>query len=88
MGEDGKVKLMDVDIADTWAAMEKLLKTGKVKAIGVSNFTEEHLEHLAKTQTVVPAMNQIELHPYLPQHKLLDYCKSPNWLFAGKKASH
>lgn len=56
--------------------MEKLLDTGKVKAIGVSNFTVNKLEDLLSKTTVVPAVNQIEAHPYLQQPKLLDYCKS------------
>ncbi|CEP12468.1 hypothetical protein [Parasitella parasitica] len=61
---------------DTWAAMEKLLDTGKVKNIGVANFSVPNLERLLKTAKVVPAVNQVELHPYLPQTKLLEYCAS------------
>ncbi|CAO3641054.1 unnamed protein product [Mucor hiemalis] len=60
----------------TWAAMEKLLDTGKVKNIGVANFSIPNLERLLKTAKVVPAVNQVELHPYLPQFKLLEYCAS------------
>ncbi|KAI9496776.1 NADP-dependent oxidoreductase domain-containing protein [Zychaea mexicana] len=60
----------------TWAAAEKLLDTGKVKAVGVSNYSIPILEDLLKTAKVVPAVNQIELHPYNPQQKLLDYCAS------------
>lgn len=50
--------------------MEALLKTGKVRAIGVSNFNERRLAELLKTATVVPAVNQIEAHPYLQQASL------------------
>ncbi|KAI8143721.1 NADP-dependent oxidoreductase domain-containing protein [Fennellomyces sp. T-0311] len=60
----------------TWAALEKVLETGKVKAIGVSNYPIPILEDLLKTAKVVPAVNQVELHPYNPQQKLLDYCAS------------
>ncbi|OBZ86729.1 D-galacturonate reductase [Choanephora cucurbitarum] len=60
----------------TWEAMEKLLDTGKVKSIGVANFSIPNLERLLKTAKVVPAVNQIELHPYLPQTKLVEYCTS------------
>ncbi|KAL1962695.1 hypothetical protein VTN77DRAFT_9239 [Rasamsonia byssochlamydoides] len=60
---------------DTWRQMEELYKAGKVKAIGVSNFSIPYLEHLEKTWTVVPAVNQVELHPYCPQHKLKKWCE-------------
>ena len=68
-------QLDDVDIVDTYKAMEKLLATGKVKAIGVSNFNIRRLEELLKKTSVVPAVNQIEAHPYLQQTELLRYCK-------------
>jgi len=74
---DGTVKVTDdVNFNQSWAEMEKLLDTGKVKAIGVSNFSVKTLEQLLKTAKVVPAMNQVELHPYLVQNDLRDYCKS------------
>ncbi|WP_036930192.1 aldo/keto reductase [Prevotella sp. 10(H)] len=60
---------------DTWKKFEEIYHSGKVKAIGVSNFKPHHLEALAKEQTIVPAVNQIELHPYLIQEDTLDYCK-------------
>lgn len=61
-------------INDTWAEMEKLLDTGKVRAIGVSNFDTNNLERLSKTWKVVPAVNQVELHPLLAQDRLKEYC--------------
>lgn len=64
------------DQADTWRAMEKVLASGKVKAIGVSNFSKLYLERLSKTWKTVPAVNQVELHPYNPQHGLKEYCDS------------
>ncbi|KAH6887434.1 NADP-dependent oxidoreductase domain-containing protein [Thelonectria olida] len=73
---DGVFELADIDPAVTYAAMEKLLQTGKVRAIGVSNFTKNRLDNLLSKTTVVPAVNQIEAHPYLQQPELLDYCKS------------
>jgi diketogulonate reductase-like aldo/keto reductase len=61
--------------ADTWRAMETALKDGKVKSIGVSNFSIAHLERLKQTATVwPPAVNQIECHPLYPQEALLGYC--------------
>lgn len=56
--------------------MEKLLKTGKTKAIGVSNFNERRLKELLANATVVPAVNQIEAHPYIQQKALVDFCSS------------
>ena len=52
---------------DTWRAFEKLQADGRVRAIGVSNFQPEHLERLLASSDVVPAVNQVELHPYLHQ---------------------
>jgi 2,5-diketo-D-gluconate reductase A len=54
--------------AETWRAMERLYLDGRVRAIGVSNFQPEHLHRLMETAEVVPAVNQVELHPYLQQH--------------------
>ena len=51
----------------SYRALEKLLADGKVRAIGVSNFTVEHLTRLADSVDVVPAVNQIQLHPYFQQ---------------------
>lgn len=69
----GKIQTADIDYVDTWKAMEKLLKTGKVRAIGISNFSKAELERLLKETTVVPAAHQIELHPYLQQHSFTDF---------------
>ncbi|MBM9618254.1 aldo/keto reductase [Streptomyces zhihengii] len=52
---------------DTYRALEKILADGRAKAIGVSNFLPEHLERLIGETSVVPAVNQIELHPRLQQ---------------------
>ncbi len=55
---------------DAYRALEKLLRDGEVRAIGVSNFMPEHLTRLLAEVTVVPAVNQIELHPYFQQTEL------------------
>ena len=55
--------------------MEKLLDTGKVKAIGVSNFSKKELEDLLKTAKIKPAVHQIETHPYLQQQSFIDWHK-------------
>lgn len=60
-------------INDTWSDMEALLKTMKVKAIGVSNMSQTALDKLLTTAKVVPAANQIESHPFLPEHDLVRF---------------
>jgi diketogulonate reductase-like aldo/keto reductase len=55
---------------DTWRAFEQLYADGRVRAIGVSNFQPAHLRRLLEETSVVPAINQIELHPLLPQTEL------------------
>ena len=61
--------------SETWRAMESAVREGKVKAIGVSNFSIAHLERLKQTATIwPPAVNQIECHPLYRQTDLLDYC--------------
>lgn len=62
------------DQAETWRQMEEVYETGKVKAIGVANWSISYLEELRKTWRIVPAVNQVELHPFLPQHELQAYC--------------
>ncbi|MDP9700863.1 MULTISPECIES: aldo/keto reductase [Paenibacillus] len=61
---------------DTWRALEKLYKEGRVRAIGVSNFQTHHLEDLLMDATIKPAVNQVELHPLLTQKELRDYCST------------
>jgi len=56
---------------DAYRALEKLYADGKVRAIGVSNFMPEHLTRLLDIATVVPAVNQLEIHPYFAQRELL-----------------
>jgi diketogulonate reductase-like aldo/keto reductase len=63
---------------DTWKALEKLLAGGLIKAIGVSNFHTHHLDDLLAHCSVPPAVNQIELHPYLSQKTLLEYHQKHN----------
>ncbi|MEZ3178762.1 aldo/keto reductase [Streptomyces pimonensis] len=58
---------------DTYKAFEKLLADGRIRAIGVSNFLPEHLDRLIAETSVVPAVNQIELHPHLQQHASREY---------------
>ena len=59
---------------ETWRAMERLRADGKARAIGVSNYTVRHLEELLASSTEPPAVNQVELHPFLSQRELVDWC--------------
>ncbi|KAL4999447.1 NADP-dependent oxidoreductase domain-containing protein [Aspergillus recurvatus] len=76
--EDRSRHLDDWDIAGTWQEMQKLLDTGKVRNIGVSNFQICDLEKLLKDPSwkVIPPVNLIELHPYNPSPKRLADCTS------------
>jgi diketogulonate reductase-like aldo/keto reductase len=58
---------------EAYRALETLLADGKVRAIGVSNFMVEHLSRLLDRATVVPAVNQIEVHPYFAQREVQDF---------------
>ncbi|EST89392.1 aldo/keto reductase [Vagococcus lutrae] len=59
---------------DTWRALEKLYKDGRVRAIGVCNFHPHHLDDLITDAEIKPMVNQVELHPLLNQKELRDYC--------------
>ncbi|KAI0187399.1 NADP-dependent oxidoreductase domain-containing protein, partial [Xylaria flabelliformis] len=64
--------------ASTWKAMEALVKTGRVRSIGMcrlSNFNILKTRKLLSTAEIVPAVNQVELHPYLPQNELLEFSR-------------
>jgi diketogulonate reductase-like aldo/keto reductase len=63
---------------DTWRALESIYRSGKARAIGVSNFHIHHLEDLMATSELVPMVNQVEYHPLLTQEPLLAFCKSNN----------
>ncbi len=75
---NGKVMLDKVSIQSTWKAMEELVKKGLVKSIGVANFNAPMLADLLTYAEVLPAMNQIELHPYNSQEELISFIKSLN----------
>lgn len=60
---------------ETWLAMQELYKSGKVKAIGVSNFLQRHLESLLSGASISPMVNQLEIHPRYQQKDLVQYCQ-------------
>jgi diketogulonate reductase-like aldo/keto reductase len=63
---------------NTWRAFEKLYEEGRIKSIGVSNFLTEHLQPLLAKCNVVPAINQLELHPEHQQKDIVEFCKKHN----------
>jgi len=68
--------LLPTDIPSTWKAMEALYDSGKVRAIGVSNFSSKKLADLLAVARIPPSVNQVECHPIWNQSKLRDFCKS------------
>jgi 2,5-diketo-D-gluconate reductase A len=67
--------LYDGDFVSTWRVLEEFHRDGRSRSIGVSNFEITHLNRLAAETEVVPAVNQIEVHPYLGQEELRGYCR-------------
>lgn len=74
----GTTLTTDVDYLDTWRAMEDLVKTGRVRSIGISNFNSQQVERLYSTATIKPVTNQVECHPNLNQRKLIAFCAARN----------
>ena len=79
LGADGKYvikKGLTENPEPTWRAMEELYAAGKARAIGVSNWTIPGLKKLLQMAKVKPAVNQIEIHPFLPNTELVEFCLS------------
>ncbi len=78
LDKNGVLVTAKISVRETWEAMENLVEKGLVKAIGVANFTCPMLVDLLTYTKIKPAMNQIELHPYNQQTKLIDFCHYQN----------
>ncbi len=76
-GEDF-IPLHQLPIEETWKGMEAVQQEGLTKHIGVSNFSIKKLKALLDVASIAPEMNQIEMHPFLAQHELIDFCKANN----------
>ena len=70
-----KIEVGETSYVDTWKAMEKLVATGKTKAIGISNFSKAEVETLLKEGSIVPAAHQLECHPWLQQTEFTEWLK-------------
>jgi alcohol dehydrogenase (NADP+) len=71
----------DVDLLETWRAMESLVDHGKCRAIGLSDIALDGLLPIYESAKIKPAVVQVEAHPYLPETELLDFCKKNNIVF-------
>lgn len=67
----------------TWKALELIYNNGNARAIGVSNFEENHLADILDLNSLIPSVNQIEFHPYWAEYELLNYCQKLNITFNG-----
>ena len=65
----------------TWKVMEEIYRSGRARAIGVSNFLQHHLEDIFGMARIKPMVNQMECHPYLVQQPLIDFCQSHNIVY-------
>jgi diketogulonate reductase-like aldo/keto reductase len=86
LGADGKY-IIKADLTanpePTWRAMESLARSGKARAIGVSNWTIPGLQQLLKIAEIKPTVNQIEIHPFLPNTPLVEFCQANDILPAA-----
>lgn len=77
------LSLDEVPLTETWKQMEKALELGLTKHIGVSNFSIRKLKNLIVEAKIIPEMNQVEMHPLLPQNELLEYCRENHILMTA-----
>ena len=64
----------DCDYVSTWRTLEEFYRDGRARSIGVSNFKPHHLRRLHEESEITPAINQIEIHPYLTQDDVRSFC--------------
>ena len=80
--ENGKTIYDDgITLPETWGAMERLVDEGKCRAIGLSDVGLEHLAEINRSARILPAVVQVEAHPYFPQWELLDACREAGIVF-------
>jgi len=66
---------------ETWKVFEEIYRSGRARAIGVSNFLQHHLEDIFQIAEIMPMVDQVECHPHLVQQPLIDFCQSHNIVF-------
>lgn len=81
--KDDLVSLSVTPLEETWFGMIDIKKAGLAKHIGVSNFSESKIEHILEKTGILPEMNQVEMHPFLQQHSLKEYCDNRNILMTA-----
>lgn len=75
---NGSYAAADVDYLDTWRAMEELMKNGKIRSIGISNFNSQQIDRLLSVAKIKPVVNQVECHVNFNQRRLLKFCSDRN----------
>lgn len=75
---DDYISREELPLIATWRGMEQAQQQGLARHIGVSNFAEHHLNEIIEKGSIRPAVNQVELHPYLQQPELVAFCQSHN----------
>lgn len=73
---EGRLLGSGVSYLDTWKAMERCVKSGLTKSIGLSNFNIRQIKEILEIASIKPVVNQVECHPYLTQNKLKEFCQS------------
>lgn len=82
-GDGDKFHYENVPLLQTWKALEKLVESGKIKSIGISNFSAAYILDLLRGTSIPPAVLQIEHHPYLQQPRLIEFVQSKNIAITG-----
>ena len=94
-GFEESLKLLQTDYVDlylihwpvkgkytaTWKVIEEIYRSGRAKAIGVSNFLQHHLEEIFRIAEIKPMVDQVECHPYLVQQPLINFCQAHNIVY-------
>jgi aldehyde reductase len=80
---EGQFIPSDVDYVDTWKGMEECVNLGLAKSIGLSNFNSEQINRVLESCSIKPVVNQVEVHPWLNQKKLNEFCRSKDIYLTG-----